>query len=366
MPPTFELVICITSSALFDCSESHKIWDSDGFEAYSEYQRSQMTVQLQPGVGFPLVQSLLALNAVSNKHLIEVVLVSRKDNDSSERVRRSIAYYNLPITRMSFTGGTDVTRYLAAWQCDLFLSTEEDQVRTVLCGTVSEAFAGIAAALVCNIVAVPTCSGESRSNSNGTPLSSEATMTAAASVSCSPVPSVWPEGQVRIAFDGDGVLFSDEAERVFKTEGLERFYQFERDRGHIALPKGPMQAFALKLQKVRSSLSDENKWRVRTFLVTARSDIGNVRVFKTLKEWNLEMDETHCLGGLDKTPFLRSINPAIFFDDSSDNIDRAKVYVPSGHVVYGVNNIVPTNYLRNMTTLNDTKDLQDEIPSPQT
>ncbi len=152
----------------------------------------------------------------------------------------------------------------------------------------------------------------------------------------------WPEGQVRIAFDGDGVLFSDEAERISKAQGLPAFFQFEKDRGHIPLPKGPMQAFALKLQKVRQALGEDNRWRVRTFLVTARNDVANLRVFHTLKEWSLDIDETHFLGGLDKTPFLRAINPAIFFDDSSENIDRAKQHIPSARVVYGINNIQTT------------------------
>jgi 5'-nucleotidase len=155
-------------------------------------------------------------------------------------------------------------------------------------------------------------------------------------------PSQWPEGQVRIAFDGDGVLFSDEAERIAKSQGLQAFYQFEKDRGYIALPKGPMQAFALKLQKVRQSLGEDNQWRVRTFLVTARNDVANLRVFHTLKEWSLDIDETHFLGGLDKTPFLRAIDPAIFFDDSSEHIDRAKLHILSAHVVYGINSIQTT------------------------
>lgn len=146
----------------------------------------------------------------------------------------------------------------------------------------------------------------------------------------------WPDGQVRIAFDGDGVLFSDEAERISKLQGLQAFYQFEKDRGHIALPKGPMKAFALKLQCVRQALGTNDQWRVRTFLVTARNDVANLRVFHTLKEWGLEIDETHFLGGLDKTPFLRAINPAIYFDDSRDNIDRARPHVPSAYVVYGI------------------------------
>ncbi|CAF3669532.1 unnamed protein product [Rotaria socialis] len=348
-PPIFELVVCITSSALFDSVESREIWKRDGFEAYKKHQCANLMVPMQPGVGYPLIQSLLALNEAAGKQLVEVVLVSRKDSDSGERVRQSIYHYKLPITRMSFTGGTDVTKYLSAWKCDLFLTADEDQVRTVLASNSSDSFTGIAAALVCNIVdttptipptPVPESPHPKQSNSNGdtTLFSPEVNPMINVDLSSSLAALSWPEGQVRIAFDGDGVLFSDQADRIFKAEGLEGFFEFEREHGHIALPKGPMQAFALKLQKVRQSLGETHKWRVRTFLVTARNDIGNIRVFHTLKEWSLEIDETHFLGGLDKTPFLRTINPAIFFDDSRDNIDRAKVYVPSAQVVYGINN----------------------------
>ncbi|CAF4221073.1 unnamed protein product, partial [Rotaria sordida] len=147
MPPTFELVVYITSLALFDCTESREIWKRDGFEAYKERQRANLMVPLQPGVGYPLVRSLLALNEVAKKQLVEVVLISRKDSDSGERVRQSIYYHKLPITRMSFTGGTDVTKYLSAWKCDLFLTADEDQVRTVLSGSSGEGFTGMAAAL---------------------------------------------------------------------------------------------------------------------------------------------------------------------------------------------------------------------------
>ncbi|CAF1135213.1 unnamed protein product [Rotaria sordida] len=354
VPPIFELVVCITSSALFDCTELREIWKRDGFEIFKEHQRANLMVPLQPGAGYSLVRSLLALNEVAKNQLVEVVLISRKDSDSGERIRQSIYYYKLPITRMSFTGGTDVTKYLSAWKCDLFLTADEDQVRTVLSGTSSEAFTGIAAALVCNIVdttstipskliLVPESSHgqQSNSNINATILPSEIN-TSTNSDLAAPLASLsWPEGQVRIAFDGDGVLFSDQAERIFKTEGLEGFFEFERKHDRIALPKGPMQVFALKLQKLRQSLGDNHKWRIRTFLVTARNDVGNIRVFHTLKEWGLEIDETHFLGGLDKTPFLQSINPAIFFDDSRENIDRAKTYVPSAQVIYGINNLDP-------------------------
>ncbi|CAF3013214.1 unnamed protein product [Rotaria sp. Silwood2] len=371
MPPTFELVVCITSSALFDCTESREIWKRDGFEAYKEHQCANLMVPLQPGVGYPLVRSLLALNEAAKKQLVEVVLISRKDSDSGERVRQSIYHDKLPITRMSFTGGTDVTKYLSAWKCDLFLTADEDQVRTVLSGTTSEAFTGIAAALVCSIVnttpsipsntmLVPESSHDHQSNSNtGMMILPSEVNTSTNSDLSAPLASLsWPEGQVRIAFDGDGVLFSDQAERVFKTEGLEGFFEFERKHGHIALPKGPMQAFALKLQKLRQSLGENHKWRVRTFLVTARNDVGNIRVFHTLKEWGLEIDETHFLGGLDKTPFLQSINPAIFFDDSRENIDRAKTYVPSAQVVYGINNIDTNILIRSISI--EGKNVQNE------
>jgi 5'-nucleotidase len=357
MAPTFELVICITSSALFDSIESRTIWTRDGYRAYQDYQRAHVGIPLKPGVGFPLVRSLLALNEAAKKELVEVVLVSQKDADCGERVRQSIYHYGLRITRMSFTGGTCVTKYLAAWHCDLFLSADENQVRTVLLGNNPEAFTGIAAALICQIVDETTSSSQSISNDDTKQVPSEAEMIATAiSVDASMIDSSWPEDQVRIAFDGDGVLFSDEAERVFKTKGLDAFYKFERENGHVALPKGPMHIFALKLQRVRQGLGEDDKWRLRTFLVTARNDIGNIRVFNTLKEWGLQIDEMHFLGGIDKTPFLRSINPAIFFDDSRENIDRAKQYVPSAQVVYGVNNIQRINLTESITSPINNKD----------
>jgi 5'-nucleotidase len=151
MQPPFALVVCISSTALFDCSKSHGIWKRDGLAAYKKHQRSHIKVPLQPGVGFPLVQSLLKLNKAANKSLINVVLVSRNDAESGQRVIESINFHKLSVTRMSFTCGTDVTRYLSAWKCDLFLSTEERQVRRVLAGLNKAQFEGIAAGLVYHI-----------------------------------------------------------------------------------------------------------------------------------------------------------------------------------------------------------------------
>jgi 5'-nucleotidase len=148
MQPSFELVVCIASTALFDCSESHEIWQRDGIEAYKRHQCENINVAVKPGVGFPLVQSLLELNKVVNKPLIDVVLVSRNDAESAQRIIQSINYHQLSITRMSFTCGMDVTKYLPAWKCDLFLSTGKKQVENVLAGATPDLFKGIAAGLV--------------------------------------------------------------------------------------------------------------------------------------------------------------------------------------------------------------------------
>ena len=327
MPPSFELVVCITSTALFDCRESNNIWKTQGLEAYKAHQKASAQEPLKPGVGFHLVRSLLKLNDICGKELVDVVLISRNDGESSERVRNSIDHYKIPITRMSFTSGEDVTRYLPAWKCDLFLSTEEDQVRIVLSAGNSSLFENIAAGLVCHISNVPiefvdeneTCEKPSNETSS--------------------IGSKWPNDQIRIVFDGDGVLFSDEAESIYRKEGLEAFRQSEKEKTKIALPKGPMHSFAVKLQHVRERLADEHKWRIRTFLVTARNGVANERAMNTLKQWGLEINEAHFLGGLDKTQFLTAIQPTIFFDDSTENIDKAKKYVPSAHVVYGVSNV---------------------------
>jgi 5'-nucleotidase len=159
MPVSYELVVCISSTALFDCHESDNIWIEEGLEAYKKHQHDHVTEPLKPGVGFRLVESLLNLNKNTGKELVDVILVSRNDSEAGKRVRNSINHYNLGITRMSFTNGTDVTTYLQAWGCDLFLSTEEKQVRTVLspnAPNAPNALKGIAAGLVCNIIAETT------------------------------------------------------------------------------------------------------------------------------------------------------------------------------------------------------------------
>ncbi|CAF1482956.1 unnamed protein product [Adineta ricciae] len=308
MQSSFELVVCIASTALFDCSKSHRIWKCDGLDAYKKYQREHADQPLKPGVGFPLVQSLLQLNKVVDKPIVDIVLISRNDAVSGLRIINSIEFYKLSIERMSFTCGEEVTKYLSCWNCDLFLTTEEEQVRNVLAGGHPHSLQGIAAGLVCNII-------------------SESIPVQPVTVATSVLPNVssWPKDQVRIVFDGDGVLFLEEPQ---STDLKQPNQQSET----ISLAKGPMQTFALKLQNVRRALGENNEWRIRTFLVTSSSGANTIRLINTLKEWGVDLDETHILSGLNKTPFLRVIDPAIFFDNSNEHSEAFLQFIPAVHI----------------------------------
>ena len=151
-------------------------------------------------------------------------------------------------------------------------------------------------------------------------------------------PFKWPEGQVRIAFDGDGVLFSDEAEKIYKERGPAGYQHFERSNRNVTLAKGPMHRFAVKLQRVRDALPADKQMLIRVFLITARNDAATARAIETLTAWNLRMDEAFFLGGWSKTPFLRAINPAIFFDDTAKHVSSAEGHLPAALVPYGFNN----------------------------
>ncbi|CAF1333626.1 unnamed protein product [Adineta steineri] len=318
MESSSKLVMCISSTALFDCNESHTIWKRDGLEAYIKHQREHIGIPLKPGVGFPLVRSLLELNKVVDQPVVEIVLVSRNDTESGQRIRESINNYKLAIKKMAFTGGTDVTNYLPAWKCDLFLSTEEEQVRKVLSGITSDPFEGIAAGLIYNLTPELLPVQPAVVPSDNSIIVSSATSRRSNVAS-------WAKDQVRIVFDGDDVLYSKEPESKL-TE------YFEQETGSVLLTKGPMQAFALKLQNVRRALGDSNRWRIRTFLIIANTETNAERVFCTLKEWGLDIDETFILDGSDRTPFLRVIDPSIFFDYLNEHIEPIHSDIPAAHV----------------------------------
>jgi len=294
--PSQPLVVAISSRALFDLDESHEVFESKGLEAYAEYQVERENEFLQPGVAFPLVKKLLALNDDEINHQgIEVILMSRNSADSGLRIFNSIEHHGLNIQRAVFTNGESPFRYMEAHATQLFLSAHNEDARETL-------QAGFAAALI-----LP--------GTHNRPDS----------------------GQLRIAFDGDAVLFSDEAERVYQAEGLEAFAQQEKQRADTPLPGGPFKPLLQALQRIQSAYPIENN-PIRTALVTARSAPAHKRVILTLREWGIRIDEALFLGGKPKGPFLAAFGADIFFDDQQVHCDSARQHVATGHVPHGIQN----------------------------
>lgn len=295
MPNAFgdKLVIAISSRALFDLSDSHTVFERDGLEAFAEYQRQHEEDILEPGEAFRLVKKLLALN--EGKTRVEVILLSRNSADTGLRVFNSIEHYELGITRAAFCGGESPYRYVSAFGCHLFLSTHAEDVRQAL-------DAGVAAA---TLMLAGSRQGE--------------------------------EEELRFAFDGDAVLFSDESERIYKQEGLEAFAENEKSKAKTPLSGGPFKNFLKALQRLQADFPDGN-CPIRTALVTARSAPAHERVIRTLRQWGIRLDESLFLGGLDKGEFLRSYGADVFFDDQQSHCHSASQHVATGHVPHGVAN----------------------------
>lgn len=290
-----KLVVAISSRALFDLDESHRIYESEGVEAYRQYQIAHEDEVLQPGDAFALVQKLLGLNEMLGRQLVEVVLVSRNSADTGLRVFNSIQQHGLGISRAAFVGGRSPYPYLAAFGCHLFLSTHVEDVRSALEN-------GFAAATILS-------AGARRETG----------------------------GELRFAFDGDAVLFSDEAERVFQQGGLEAFQTREQASAREPLGGGPFKPFLAALNRVQQAFPQES-CPIRTALVTARSAPAHERVIRTLREWDIRLDESLFLGGLDKSAFLEAFSADVFFDDQPGHCERAREVVATGHVPHGVSN----------------------------
>ena len=290
-----KLVVAISSRALFDFEEENEVFEQTDDTAYMRLQLERLDMPAKPGVAFSLVQKLLAFNTeVSQK--VEVVILSRNDPVSGLRVMKSAAHYALPIIRCSFTRGEPPWRYLKPLRANLFLSTHLSDVRAALA-------AGVPAAQV-----YP----QSAHASDAHPC------------------------EVRIAFDGDAVLFSDEAERVYHSHGLNAFQQHEMDKVALPLPDGPFKPLLVALHRLQQAATPQ--MRIRTALVTARSAPAHERAIRTLMNWSIEVDEAMFLGGLDKGEFLREFEPDFFFDDQTGHIESAARHVPSGHVASGIRN----------------------------
>ena len=292
-----KLVVAISSRALFDFEEENRVFEQTDDRAYMALQLQRLDTPATPGVAFSLVQKLLAFNQTPDANApVEVVILSRNDPVSGMRVFRSARHYGLPIERGAFTRGQSPWRYLKPLHANLFLSTHLSDVRAAL-------DAGVPAAQV-----YP----HSAHASNAHP------------------------SEVRIAFDGDAVLFSDEAERVYQAQGLQAFQQHEIDKATQPLPDGPFKPLLVALQRLQDAGTPA--MRIRTALITARSAPAHERAIRTLMDWNIEVDEAMFLGGLPKGEFLREFEPDFFFDDQTGHIESAAQHVPSGHVASGVRN----------------------------
>ncbi|MBA4255088.1 MAG: 5'-nucleotidase [Polaromonas sp.] len=290
-----KLVVAISSRALFDFEEENRLFEQENDRAYMALQLERLDTPAPPGVAFSLVKKLLAFNTEEQQR-VEVVILSRNDPVSGMRVFRSARHYGLNIVRGSFTRGEAPWRYLRPLRANLFLSTHLSDVRAALA-------AGVPAAQ-----AYPQSVHASDAHPN----------------------------EVRIAFDGDAVLFSDEAEQVFQRQGLDAFQQHEQDRAAVPLPDGPFKPLLVALHRLQQASSAT--MRVRTALVTARSAPAHERAIRTLMDWAIDVDQAMFLGGLDKGEFLREFEPDFFFDDQTGHIESAARHVPAGHVASGVSN----------------------------
>lgn len=296
-----QLVVAISARALFDLEEGHRLFEQEGVDAYASYQRAHENDILAPGMAFPLVRKLLALNRSAQAHtdaglpLVEVILLSRNSADTGLRIFNSIEHYQLDIVRAVFTSGAPVFPYIAPFATHLFLSANPESVRQAL-------VSGIGAATI-----LPSRTVDFH-----------------------------PE-QLRIAFDGDAVLFGDESERISQEQGVEAFARNERERAQEPLSGGPFRGFLGALHRIQEAFPAENA-PIRTALVTARSAPAHKRVILTLRQWGVRLDEALFLGGRDKGPFLQAFGADIFFDDSHHNIESARRHVATGHVPHGVGN----------------------------
>jgi 5'-nucleotidase len=289
-----QLVVAISSRALFDFEEENLVFEQHDDRAYMNLQLERLELAAKPGVAHSLVKKLLAFN--DETKLVEVVILSRNDPVSGLRVFRSAQASKLKLERGVFTKGREPYKYLRPLQANLFLSANPGDVRAAL----NEGFA-----------AATVATGSMRAGEN------------------------YPN-EVRIAFDGDAVLFSDEAELVYQRSGLAAFQTHEKKRADKPLPPGPFKPLLQALHRLQREGTPN--MRIRTALVTARSAPAHERAIRTLMDWNIEVDEAMFLGGLSKGEFLREFEPDFFFDDQTGHIESASLHVPAGHVASGVAN----------------------------
>lgn len=288
-----KLKIGISSRTLFDLDKSNEVFEKEGVDAYSKYQIEHENEVLEPGIAFSLVKKLLNLNQYGD--LVEIILLSRNSADTGLRIFNSIRSYQLNITRAAFTGGQSPYNYLRAFNAHLFLSAHAEDVKQALAANCAAAFI------------IPS---EHRNKATG---------------------------NLKIAFDGDAVIFSDEAERIYQQQGLEAFNTNETKAADKPLLGGPFKGFLSALHNLQQQLPSNN-CPVQTALVTARQAPAHERVIRTLRSWNIRIDQALFLGGLNKAEFLKAFEADIFFDDQKHHCESASEHVTTAHVIHGIKN----------------------------
>jgi 5'-nucleotidase len=289
-----KITVAVSARALFNFEEENRAFRESDPSGYCALQAARLDIPAEPGAAFPLVRKLLMFNR-DGRNDVEVAILSRNDPVTGLRVYASARHHGLAIARGIFTSGATPHRYLGPMGASLFLSAHAPDVQAAM-------DAGFPAARVYPSSTIATCA----------------------------------DGELRIAFDGDSVLFSDEAERIFRLSQLEQFVKHEVRFARTPLPPGPLKPFMDGVCRLRS-LSD-GPVRIRTALVTARSAPAHERAIRTLMAWGVTVDEAMFLGGRQKAPFLAEFRPDIFFDDHIRNCESASHHVATGHVPYGINN----------------------------
>ena len=299
-----KLVIGVASSALFKLDEADAVFREKGLAAYRIYQREHQSDILRKGIAFPFIRRFLKFNELFPKEQpVEVVLLSHNDPDTGQRVFNSIRHYKLDITRAAFTTGDSPFAYIPAYNVSLFLSANGDDVRNAS----AEGFA-------------------------------------AGQVLDGAAPDDDSDSELRIAFDFDGVIADDSAELVYKIGGMQKFHEAEQTRASVPLPDGPLASLFAKLAKLRAMEdrreAEDRSYRrfLKTSIVTARSAPADARIVATLRRWNIVVDQTFLLGGMEKSRVLSILKPHIFFDDQRMHLDSSSSFIPSVHIPFGVLN----------------------------
>jgi len=289
------LVVGVSSRALFNLEEENEIFEKEGIKGYRKHQQENEDIPLKKGTAFALVKSLLELNNQAKKQIVEVVVMSRNSPETGVRMLNSIKEHDLNISRIALSGGEPLSPYIDAFDVDLFLSKDEKDVQAVI---------------------------DSRA-------------CAAASIYNPPEEFDPKDNRVKIAFDADAVLFSDESELRYKKEGMEAFHKFESEHEDDPLKEGPFAKLLIKLSKIQEHLPTSIELTpLRLSIVTARNAPSHMRVIKTLRKWGVYVDEAYFLGGLSKDKVLKAFGAHIFFDDQETHLKSTSKVVPSGKVPY--------------------------------